>query len=128
MVTLEGSFKIDSTNDPDIYYDGGTDVIEFVNRDSAGLFTVTLADWIPYIPTTLVTKLVSMDRAAVPTQPGSVEFVLGSWDPAARTFQVAFTGPTDADGADSDAAPAAKDPDDNDVINFFLRGSAQYGR
>lgn len=122
MVTLEGSFLVNGTSNPDAIYDGNTNVIESVVLTSTGLFTVTIADWVPYIPTKLITKLIGMDRAAVPTQAGSANFVLGSWDPAARTFQIAFTGPEAADPDDTHLVAA--DPDDNDVISFYLRGSA----
>jgi hypothetical protein len=115
-VVLSGSFRIDGTDDPDVIRDGNTNMVESVERDSAGLFIVTLASGFP-IPERLRSWKISMARAAVPTQEISECFlVVDEYDHVERTFQIACV-----DGVDG--SNAAVDPDDNDMIAWELVGS-----
>lgn len=116
VVRLHGSFRIDGTNDPDVVRDGNSACVASVDRDSAGLFTVTFDDGFP-IPETLVSGGAKLWRAAVPTQiVTECNLVVGSYSQSTRSFQIACV-----DGADG--TNAAVDPDDNDMISFELVGS-----
>lgn len=117
-VYLEGSFRIDSTNDPDIIYDGNSNIIASVVRESAGLFTVTFAapeDGGPSdLPEKLVRKHVDIEQTVTPSAFVKPHIVLDSYSQATRSFQIqCFDFST----------PSATDPDDNDVISFCLVGS-----
>ncbi len=116
VVRLHGSFRIDGTSDPDVIRDGNSACVSAVDRESAGLFTVTFDDDFP-IPETLASWKVSMARGAVPTQEITECFlVVDTYSQSTRTFQIACV-----DGADG--SNAAVDPDDNDMISFELVGS-----
>lgn len=116
VIRLRGSFRIDSTNDPDVIRDGNTNMVESVERDSAGLFTVTFAAGFP-IPLRLISGGCNLWRGAVPTQEISeCHLVVDSYSQATRSFQVACV-----DGVDG--SNAAVDPDDDDMIAWELVGS-----
>lgn len=125
MVSIEGGFRIDGTNDPDLVLDGNTNVIDNVNRDSAGLFTVTLQSWIPegHLPDVILRCPAEATASdATPVKTVVAQYVLGSWSKANRTFQITtvLVGNTGA-SAYFDAAP--DDPDDNTFVTFCLRGT-----
>ena len=125
MINIEAAFRIDGANDPDLVLDGNTNVIDNVNRDSAGIFTVTLASWIPegHLPDVIIrcpAECTASDAAPVKTM--VAQYVLGSWSKANRTFQIATVKVGDtAASAYFDAAP--DDPDDNTFVSFCVRGS-----
>jgi len=116
VVRLPGSFRIDGTNDPDVIRDGNSACVATVERDSAGLFTVTFDDDFP-IPERLTSWDVSIARAAVPTQEISeCNLVVDSYSQVTRSFQIACVD-------HGDGSNGAVDPDDNDMIAFELVGS-----
>jgi hypothetical protein len=118
-IRIGGSFRVDSTNNPDAVRDGNSNCIASVVLTSTGLFTVTFeGDW--PLPEKLITWHVDMQRVAEPTQAGHAYLLLDSYDPAARTFQIAFSGPEASDPDDTHLVTA--DPDDNDWICFELVG------
>ncbi len=121
VVRLCGSFRVDGTSNPDVIRDGNSGAIESVVLTSTGLFTVTLEGTWP-IPQRLVSWNVDCARGVAPTQPGEAHLVVDSYDQVTRSFAIQFTGPTDSAGADSNAAPLALNPDDNDMICFELVG------
>lgn len=120
VVRLCGSFRIDGTNDPDVIRDGNSDCVATVDRESAGLFTVTFAGGetnSPYyfpIPEKLVSWKVSIAQAAGPTQPCEARYVVDSYSQTTRSFQIQCL---------DWEVPSAVDPDDNDMIAFELVGS-----
>lgn len=127
IMQIEGAFRIDGTNNPDAVHDGGTNVIESVERESAGLFTVTFAskkDGVPYVPAQVLRCPCEVTASdATPVKTVVAQYVTGSWDPATRSFQIVTikVGDTGESGY-FDAAP--DDPDDNTWVSFCLRGPA----
>lgn len=118
-VRYTGSFRINGTSDPDDHRDGNSNCISAVDRESAGLFTVTLHEALSgQLPEKPFIKC-DLHQAAAPTVWATAHVVVDSWDFAARTFQVQVLTATAAD----DTAPAASDADDNDVIVFEISGS-----
>ncbi len=113
VVRLTGSFRIDSTNDPDVIRDGHSACISAVDRESAGLFTVTFDDGFP-LPEKLVGWGVDLAQGVAPSQPCYAYYVVDSYSQVTRSFQVQCL---------DYSTPSAVDPDDNDMIAFELVGS-----
>ncbi len=118
LVTLEGSFRADSTNDPDDVRDGNTNIIDSVVRESTGLFTVTFDVGFP-LPEKLVFETASHQPAIAATVPLEVKIVADSYSQADRSFQIQVKKATNADTTTLTVA----DPADDDRIGFYLRGS-----
>lgn len=121
MIEIFGSFLVNGTSDPDGLRDGKTSLFT-VERDSAGLFTVTIASGFP-IPERLVVQFAQCHPPS--TTIGVVskcDIVEGSYSQSARTFQILCTTVADAAGS-AYADPAAGDPIDNSRICFLLKGS-----
>lgn len=112
VLKLYGSFRINGVTTPDNLWDGKSEIISAVARNSAGTFTVTLAPGFP-IPRQITFAVANVSQAAVPTVRVDGYVVRDSWNPTARTFQVV-----------TKTSAAVADPDDNDVVNFYLRGPA----
>ncbi len=114
LVTLEGSFRVNGTSDPDDIRDGHTNVISSVLLTSTGLFTVTFDSGFP-IPEKLVSWNVNISQGVAPGAETSFAYlVVDSYSQVTRSFQIQIT--------DGDT-PAANDPVDNDCVSFMLRGS-----
>lgn len=117
-VELEGSFRINGTSTPDDIRDGNSNVIGSVARSDTGLFTVTFATVDNGGPSDLPEKLVSsraeLQSAAAFTVAAMARIVKDSYSQVTRSFQIQTI---DLD------TPAAADPDDNDVVTFYLAGS-----
>lgn len=113
-VAFEGSFRIDGTDDPDDIRDGNTNMIESVEREDVGLFTVTLAEGFP-IPEKLVTEDAFLSQTVAPTADAEAVIVLDSYSQSTRSFQVQVRT----------VAGVATDADDNDRVGFVLVGSVQ---
>ncbi len=114
LMTLEGSFRINGTSDPDDIRDGRTNLILSVVRVSAGLFTVTYDTGFP-IPEKLVSWHVNISQGVGPgVETSFAQLVVDSYSQVTRSFQIQIT--------DGDT-PAANDPVDNDMVSFMLRGS-----
>ena len=122
-VCLEGSFLVNGTSDPDGIRDFNTNLIDTVVRTSAGLFTVTLADYArPWIPAQINGKAFIMPVDATPVLVCACQVVEGSWSPVTRSFQILTTVVADT-GASAYFDPAPGDPDDNSRICFEIVGS-----
>lgn len=113
IVRLFGSFRVDGLNDPDVIRDGNTHMVESVERDGSGLYTVTLAPRFE-IPKRLISARADVATAASPTLAGWAYFVVDSYSQATRSFQVAFYS---YDNSQRD------DPDDNVIFSWELIGS-----
>lgn len=122
---IKGAFRIDGANSPDAIHDANTNVIKSVVRDSAGVFTVTLEtarNGVPYIPAQILGALCWASASDItPVKTVVPQYVTGSWNKTARTFQIVtvLVGDTGA-SAYFDAVPA--DPDDNTWVGFTLEG------
>lgn len=113
VITLEGGFTVNGTSDPDGIKDYNTNMIASVTLVSTGLFEVTLADWLPYLPEKIVVPGVFIASDVTPTGAGlTARMVIGSWSPATRKFRIQCS-----------VVGTATDPEDNTEIAFFLRGS-----
>lgn len=122
-VCLEGSFLINGTSDPDGIRDFNTNLIDTVVRTSAGLYTVTLADYArPWIPAQINGNAYIMPVDATPVLVCSCQVVEGSWSPVTRSFQILTTKVADV-GASAYFDPAPADPDDNSRVCFQIIGS-----
>lgn len=122
MITLEGSFLINGSSAPDGVRDGNTNTFT-VARDSAGLFTVTFADHLPYMPEKMVTELAWLNPVdSTPVLVCACGVVEGSYSQANRSFKILCTKVADV-GASAYFDPAPADPDDNSRVCFTLRGS-----
>src|SRR5579871_2861104 len=92
IVRLYGSFQTNGTGAPSVIRDGLTHIVGVV-RNSAGLYTVTLAqtvaqvtpDYFP-IPKIPIAIDVTLESSATPTIIAQAYYVGGSWNPSARTF------------------------------------------
>lgn len=117
-VYLEGSFRIDGTNNPDEIRDGNSNLIASVVRNSAGNFTVTFATPENGGPTALPYELIDwridIAQAAAPTAFVKPHLVVDSYSSVTRDFDIQCI---------DFATPSATDPDDNDMISFVLVGS-----
>lgn len=117
-IEIEGSFRIDGTNDPDEIRDGNSNLVATVERESAGLFTVTFATPEEGGPTALPYELITWDidiaQAAAPTAFVKPHLVIDSYSQVTRSFQIQCI---------DFATPSATDPDDDDMICFRLVGS-----
>ncbi len=117
LVTLEGSFRVNGTSDPDDVRTGNTGLFT-VARTSAGLFTVTFCTQVQggiQLPQKLISFNVSISQGVAPGAEASfAHLVVDSYSQVTRSFQIQIT--------DGDT-PAANDPVDNDVVGFILRGS-----
>lgn len=123
-VLLKGSFLINGTSDPDGIRDGNTNMISSVVRNSAGLFTVTFADFARNLlcdqPVTENAWLNPND--ATPTLVCACGVVDGSYNRTTRSFQILTTKVADV-GAAAYFDPAPADPDDNSRVCFEISGS-----
>jgi hypothetical protein len=127
-VEIEGSFLVNGSSDPDGIRDGNTNTIESVVLTSTGLFTVTLAEHIlaDFIPSQWITEEAWLNPVdATPVLVCACGVVEGSWDQAARTFQILTTKVADT-GASAYFDPAPENPDDNSRVCFRLVGTANY--
>jgi len=114
VLILRGRFRINGTTTPDEIRDGKSGIVLSVARNSAGLFTVTLKPSFP-IPKQATFSMAALQQAAAPTAYAVAAMVRDTYDPVARTFQVATRRIT---------GPATNDPDDNDVVDFTIIGPA----
>jgi hypothetical protein len=121
-VTLKGSFRTNVTDPPDAIRDGNTNVIESVERDSAGLFTVTLADniQVPELPITMKAWVNPPDASF--TLVCDAVVLEDSWSQADKSFQIQVRMVGDT-GASAYFDPAAADPDDLSRVCFEICGS-----
>jgi len=99
--------------------DSNSGMIESVTRDSAGLFTVLIAEGIQTLPDKMNYENAEIQQAANPTVWSKAHVVRDSYDATARTFQIKVLKATAA----GDTTDAASDADDNDTISFWLRGA-----
>jgi hypothetical protein len=113
VVRLCGSFRIDSTNDPDVIRDGNSDCVSAVDRESAGLFTVTFDDDFP-LPEMLISWSVDIAQTVSPSAFVKPHMVLDSYSQVTRSFQIQCL---------DFSTPSATDPDDNDMISFEIVGA-----
>ena len=121
LVTLEGSFRVDGTSDPDDVRDGNTNAFT-VARTSAGLFTITFKTRAlggPQLPEKLIFEVCSIQTAIAATVEIEAKIVLDSYSAVTRSFQIQCKKPTNS----STTTLLVIDPADNDRIGFFLRGS-----
>lgn len=114
VVRMYGSFQINGTSTPDVIRDGKSTLIKSVGRDSAGVFTVTLADGIP-LPKLLISERADHHPSATPTKFCTAHTVVGSYSQSNRSFKIVCQK--------MGSAPAVDDPDDNTRISFELIGS-----
>lgn len=115
VMRFGGSFRIDSTNNPDVVRDGNSNCIESVVRESAGLFTVTFLGGqqaFP-LPSKLTSWKVDLAQGVAPSQACKAHYVVDSYSAVTRTFQIQCW---------DFETPSAVDPDDNDMIAFELVG------
>ena len=119
---MEGSFLVNGTSNPDGIRDGNSNQIASVVRESAGLFTVTIAErWA--LPEQCVTEEAWISPVdATPVTVCACGIGEGAYDPAARTFQILCTTVADT-GQSAYFDPAPGDPDDNSRIGFRLKGA-----
>jgi hypothetical protein len=120
IVRLMGSFKPEGTSAPDVIRDGKSSLIKSVAYNSAGNFTVTLADHIP-LPSKLITARAYVESAAAPTNVCVAHVVVSSYSQSARTFQIQVIKVGQIGG--SAAAPVVSNPDSGDRVGFELTGS-----
>lgn len=113
VVRFYGSFKTDTTNNPDVVRDGNSNYLASVVHASTGLFTVTFESGFP-IPSKLVAFRAEIASAAAPTKFCYAYVVKDSYSQATRSFQIQVM---DLD------TPVATDPDDGDWISFELVGA-----
>lgn len=112
VVELALAFRVNGVTTPDGFRDGKANLILSVVRNSAGLFTVTLKPGFR-IPFQLTVGFATVSQAAAPTADCDAYVVRDTYNPTARTFQVA-TRVTNT-GVVGDA-------DDNDIVSVYLRG------
>lgn len=121
LVTIEGSFRANSTSDPDDVRTGNTGLFT-VARTSLGLFTVTFVAQVDggiQLPEKLVFETASIQTAIAATVKIEAEIVLDSYSQVTRSFKIQCKKPTAAGTTTLTAA----DPADNDRVGFYLRGS-----
>jgi hypothetical protein len=120
VLEITGAFRINGTSDPDNHRDGNSGFIESVDRESPGLFTVTLSEGCGTLPDDMLIKeWAGISQSATPTVWSRAHVVKDSYSKADRTFQIQVLKAT----ATADTADAASDADDNDVVFFELKGS-----
>lgn len=121
--TLEGSFKYGASgNTVDTIRDGHTGIVSGVTRTAAGKYTVQLDTTTKYpVPTRFVSEMVRVSTGSAPSKVCQAQYVQGSWDPAAKSFQIINLVLGTVGGAA--AAPVVGDPDDGQRIMFRLVGS-----
>lgn len=112
VIRLNGSFRIDGTNSPDVIRDGNSNIILSVVRNSAGNFTVTFDGKFP-LPSKITHWHVDISQAAAPTAFVKPHMVIDSWSAVTRSFVIQCI---------DFSTPSATDPDDNDMIAFELVG------
>lgn len=115
IVRLHGSFATHGSSAPDTLRDGHCSLITGVTRVSAGLYKVALNVEATLLPHKLVDKFVHLESSATPTIIAQANYVQGSWDPVAKTFEIVVYH--------TSATAGVGDPDTGSVINFMLVGS-----
>ncbi len=115
MMEMGANAYLTKTSDPDEIRDGNTNIISAVDRDSAGLFTVTIDGTFP-LPEKLVSWNAEVSQGVAPTQACKAHIVVDSYSQVTRTFQIQCL---------DYSTPSAVDPDDDDMISWKLRGSVQ---
>lgn len=112
VVELAFAFRINGVTTPDGFRDGKANLLLTVVRNSAGLFTVTFKPGFR-IPKQLTFGVANVSQAGAPTADVDAYVVRDTYNPATRVVQVATrivnTG-------------VVGDPDDNDIVNVYLRG------
>ena len=127
QVELIGSFIPDGTDPPTGVRDGNTNAIS-VAYTSTGLYTVTIADWVPgdFVPSEWITEQAWVNPVdATPVLVVTAGIVEGSWDQGDRTFQILCTLVGDT-GASAYFDPAPSPPDAGSRVCFKLVGTANY--
>lgn len=120
VVTLKFSFRTKAGQNPDAIRDGSAKFVQSVTR-SGGVYTVTLKT--PYnignfpVPQQVTYANANLNSSATPTKFGDAYYVKNSYDPVARTFQVAVAITSQAGGASSIA-----EPDDGDWVGVEVTG------
>lgn len=112
VVELAFGFRINGVTTPDGFRDGKANLIQSVVRNSAGLFTVTFKTGFR-IPFQITHADVGVQQAAAPTADVQGYVVRDTYNPTARTVQVA-TRVTNTG--------VVGDPDDNDIVTVYIRG------
>lgn len=123
VTRLYGSFKTNGTGAPDTFRDGHSGLIKSVVRDSAGHFTVTLADTLKQMPFTALTVVdkCHITTADPPVKVCQANIVTDSWNTSTKTFKIIVMKTGTVGGAA--AAPVEDDPDSGVRIGFELLGS-----
>lgn len=111
-VFISGGFRINGTSDPDALWDGNSNAVLSVVRDSEGIFTVTLNK--PY-PREMVFGDAALHIDAADVTDNDAYIVRDSYSSETGAFKIIVK----EDGA-GDGAGEVSDPEDNDVITFFL--------
>lgn len=114
LMFLVGSFRINGTSDPDNKRDGRSGAILSVERESAGLFTVTFDEGFLLPEKLIVDPIIGIGQDAAPTAAVRPHYVKDSYSYVTRSFQIQTLDME---------TPAATDPDDDDTISFFACGS-----
>lgn len=124
-VSLEFSFRIDGTSDPDATRCGGVKFVadDGVTRESAGLFTVQFADDdVCTLPTQLTSASVEvhLPTAVATAEKAITGSVVGlAIDTTLRTISVLTVT---ANAAGPATNPAAADPEDNAWVTVRIKG------
>lgn len=117
-VYLEGSFRVDSSGDASEIRDGNSNLIASVTHESAGLYTVAFASVDNGGPTDLPEKIVDwhidIAQGVAPTAFVKPHLVVDSYSQVTRSFQIQCL---------DFSTPSATDPDEDDMISFYLAGS-----
>ncbi len=121
LVTLEGSFRTNTSSAPDSVRTGNTGLFT-VARTSAGLFTVTFVSQTNggiQLPEKLIVEGAWCNVGVADTVGVQCNYVAGSYSAVTRSFQIQCKSPTAA----GNTALVAADPAALNRISFFLRGS-----
>lgn len=114
-VRLRFQFRTKAGQNPDAIRQGTAGFVKSVTR-SGGVYTVTFNPSFP-IPQQLTYANANLHSSATPTKFCDAYYVKGSFDPVARTLQVAVALTSQAGGASSIA-----EPDDGDWIAVDVSG------
>ena len=120
VVCFKFSFRTKAGQNPDAIRDGSAKFVSSVTR-SGGVYTITFKS--PYnvgnfpIPQQITYANCNLNSSATPTKFGDAYYVKNSYDPVARTMQVAVAITSQAGGASSIA-----EPDDGDWIGVEITG------